>query len=54
MHLTQGKVVKAETQFRGDIRIWVLLVRQGNIQADGLGSRGSEAQVVKFLTPTVA
>ena len=38
MQLAQSEIMKAETEFGRDIGVRILLVRQADIQSDGLGS----------------
>jgi hypothetical protein len=38
MQLAQGEIMKAETEFGRDVGIWILLVREADVQSDRLGS----------------
>src|ERR1700674_5526647 len=38
MQLAQGEIVKAEIEFGRDVGVRVLLMRQADVQSDGLGS----------------
>src|ERR1700687_6515694 len=38
MQPAQGKIMKAETEFRRHVGVRILLVRQADVQSDGLGS----------------
>src|SRR5450830_2062263 len=38
MQLAQGEIMKAETEFGRDVGVRILLMRQADVQSDGLGS----------------
>ncbi|SLM47547.1 protein of unknown function [Nitrospira japonica] len=48
MHLSHGKIAELETEFRRDVRIRALLVRQGDVQSDRFGADVRSAAIRRF------
>jgi hypothetical protein len=38
MQLAQGEIMKVKTEFGRDVGVWILFMRQADVQSNGLGA----------------